>query len=248
MRVIYSGICDIGLKRQKNQDSVYMYWDEIQKMGLFVIADGMGSHAKGELASTLITNRIKIWVDNFMIEHYNNKFTQMIKSLENKIEEINRDIYHNYSCEQICGSTCVLLFIYEKNYGVINVGDSRIYKKNGWKITSIMKDDVWENKIDIQETMSEKDILNHANFGKLLQAVGSQENVFTTTKTDFLKRGDCFLLCSDGLYKCCSEKDMMNALKNMNRFNINDSVRRLVAKCYEEGAKDNISIILVKCI
>lgn len=248
MKLIYSGICDIGLKREENQDSICMYSGKNNEMSLFVVADGMGGHAEGEIASRTITDRLMEWSHRFVPDVFDGKFSKMMKSLENKIEEISREIYHNFNQTQICGSTCVLLFIYKEHYGIINIGDSRIYKKERWKIKSIMKDDVWENRADIKESMSQRDITNHVNYGKLLQAVGTKENILLSCKTDLLKSGDCFLLCSDGLYKFCTEKEMYRILKGVSESNIDESVKRILAKCYEAGAKDNISIIVVKCV
>ena len=170
MKLIYCGICDIGLKREKNQDSVFMCSKE--EMSLFVVADGMGGYANGEKASQAITDELKSWAEKFAPDMFDHNFSKMMISLRNKIEEINNRIYQELNLKQICGSTCILLFIYKDCYGIINVGDSRIYKKEGWKIRSVMKDDVWENRIDVKERFSNKEIMNHENYGKLLQAVG----------------------------------------------------------------------------
>lgn len=167
-------------------------------MSLFVVADGIGGYTGGEIASGTITAGFQNWAENFVPNFFDGIFSKMIKSLENKLEEISREIYHKFNQTQICGSTCILLFIYKGNYGIINVGDSRIYKKDGWKLKSIMKDDVWENRIDVKEGMSKKEIISHTNYGKLLQAVGIREDISIASKTDLLKAGESFLLCSDG--------------------------------------------------
>ena len=246
MKLIYCGICDIGLKREKNQDSVFMCSKE--EMSLFVVADGMGGYANGEKASQAITDELKSWAEKFAPDMFDHNFSKMMISLRNKIEEINNRIYQELNLKQICGSTCILLFIYKDCYGIINVGDSRIYKKEGWKIRSVMKDDVWENRIDVKERFSNKEIMDHENYGKLLQAVGISETISIASKTDLLKKGDSFLLCSDGLYKFCPEKDMRKIVHGMNENNMEESLKKMVAKCYEAGAKDNISVILVKCV
>ena len=248
MKIFYSGVCDSGLKRKNNQDSICMYLNKIEEAGLFVVADGMGGHAEGETASRTITDKLREWIHYFSADVYQGKFSKMMQSLENKIEEINREIFFKYNQTQICGSTCILLFIYKDNYGIINVGDSRIYKKAGWKIKSLMKDDVWENKLDVKEKYTKKEILNHKNYGKLLQAVGIRENMSLASKTDLLKQGDIFLLCSDGLYKFCKERDIQRILKRASEDNLKDSVNSLMAKCYEAGARDNVSIIIVKSV
>lgn len=246
MKLIYSGICDIGMKREKNQDSIFMC--SKKEMSLFVVADGMGGHTGGEIASGMITAGFQNWAKNFEENFFDGNFSKMMKALENRLEEINREIYQKFNQTQICGSTCVLLFVYRENYGIINIGDSRIYKKDGWKIKSVMKDDVWENRTDVKERFSNREIINHANYGKLLQAVGIAENISLASKTDLLKKGDSFLLCSDGLYKFCQEKDMRKIVRGMNESNMEESVKKMVEKCYEAGAKDNISVIAVKCV
>ena len=248
MRIIYSGICDIGLKREKNQDSIYTYSGKNNDISLFVVADGMGGYASGELASQTITNGLSQWIDRFSPDLYHGNFSKMMESLENKLEEINREIFFNYNQKQICGSTCILLFIYKEYYGIINIGDSRIYKKEGWKIRTIMKDDVWENSPDVQQKFSKKEIINHNNYGKLLQSVGTKENLILTSKTDVLKQGDTFLLCSDGLYKMCSERVLARLLRMVSERNIEDLVKKMLAESYKAGAGDNVSIIVVKCM
>ena len=248
MRIVYSGICDIGLKRENNQDSIFIYSGKDKGVSLFVVADGMGGYSSGELASQMITNKLSQWVKHFTIELYDGNFLKMIESLEHKLEEINREIFFRYNQEQICGSTCILLLIYKEYYGIINIGDSRIYKKEGWKIKSLMKDDVWEKSPDIQEKFSKREIINHLNYGKLLQAVGTKEKLVITSKTDVLKEGDTFLLCSDGLYKMCSERTLSRIIRGVSESNMEECVDKLLKECYKAGAGDNVSIIVVKCV
>lgn len=248
MRIVYSGICDIGLKRENNQDSIFTYSGKDKDVSLFVVADGMGGYSSGELASQMITNKLSQWVEHFSIELYDGNFLKMMESLEHKLEEINSEIFFRYNQEQICGSTCILLFIYKEYYGIINIGDSRIYKKEGWKIKSLMKDDVWENSPDIQERFSKREIINHPNYGKLLQSVGTKENLALASKTDILRQGDTFLLCSDGLYKMCSEKKLAGMLQFVYESKVEKCVKKMLSACYKAGAGDNVSIIVVKCV
>lgn len=246
MRIVYSGICDTGLKRETNQDSIFTHSGE--DMGLFVVADGMGGYAHGELASQTITNMFSQWIENFSVELFGGDFLKMMESLEWKLEEANREIFLKYNQEQICGSTCILLFIYKEYYGIINVGDSRIYRKEGWKIKSVMKDDVWENSPQVQENLSKREIINHSNYGKLLQAVGTKESLALTSKTGISEEGDTFLLCSDGLYKMCPERVMAKMARVFSENNMDECIHKLLKECYRAGAGDNISIIMVKCV
>lgn len=248
MRIIYSGVCDRGLYREENQDSVFMYSGKNDDISLFVVADGMGGYSHGELASQTVTKRFASWIESFSADKYDGNFLKMMESLEYKLGEISQEIFLKYNRGQICGSTCVLLFVYKEYYGIINVGDSRIYKKDGWKIKSVMKDDVWENSPDVQNSFSKREIIKHDNYGKLVQAVGTKETLVLTSKTDMLKQGDTFLLCSDGLYKMCPERIMGKMCRVVSESNIEDCVGKLLQETYKNGAGDNISIILVKCV
>lgn len=246
MKIVYSGVCDIGLKRSVNQDSVFMFSEN--GMSLFVVADGMGGYTMGDIASRTIINAFANWADNFSPDFYQGNFSWMLDHMEKILEEANREIFSNYNQGQICGSTCVALFIYDEYYGIINVGDSRIYRKERFKITSMMKDDVWENRADVQQRLSKKEIKSDINYGKLLQAVGTKERVVLSEKTGLLKKGDTFLLCSDGLYKTCSERKLGRILRNCSENDMEISVKKMLDACYKGGADDNVSIIVVKCV
>ncbi len=247
MQIGYFGICDKGLKREVNQDSLLMAARREQGMYLFAVADGMGGHADGELASRALTEGLKAWADGFRPELFGGNFRNMTISLQNRIEEINRKIYMEYNRSQVCGSTCVALFIYGDAYGVFSAGDSRIYLHRGFKTVSLMTDDVWENQVSVQEALTGKQIKNHPNFGKLVNAVGTGKEVSLSVRTDLLKKGDAFLLCSDGLYRYCPEKYLKKTLRGLAKGNLQESAKELLAKAYGQGAGDNVSVVLVKC-
>lgn len=247
MEIAYFGICDIGLKRKVNQDSLLTADRREEEMYLFVVADGMGGHSDGELASKALTEGMRTWADAFSVKKYDGNFRNMMLSLQNRIEEINRKIYIEYNQSQICGSTCVVLLLFRNIYGVISAGDSRLYLHRGFKTTSVTTDDVWENQSSVQETLTRKQICSHPNYGKLTNSIGTSEEVFLSVKTDHVKRGDVFLLCSDGLYKYCSEKYLKKVLRSVSEENVEAGVRELVDKTHKQGAGDNVSVILVKC-
>lgn len=247
--MIYSGISDVGLKRKINQDAIFFSSDKGEKLYLFVVADGMGGHFNGEVASQAIVAGMRNWLDDFSKDHYDAKeFSGIMVSLRNKLEQINDEIYSKYNQQHICGSTCVILVIYQNMYGVISVGDSRVYLKRGLKVKSLMEDDVWENQIGIRENMDIRIIKTHPNYGKLVHAVGINKDVSISVKTDSLRPKDTFLLCSDGLYKYCEFKRMKKAMASVKKSNLEKQLHGLVEDVYKQGAKDNISIIMSKVI
>ena len=246
MAVFHYGICDIGLKRKINQDSLFMYANREEDVNVFVVADGMGGHENGELASKAITDGIRQWIDGFHEKQFDGNFYEMLNSLQDKIREINRFIFKEYNQSGVCGSTLVLLFIYQNMYAVISAGDSRIYLNRGSQTKSVMVDDVWENQEELRKALTQKQIRNHPNCGKPINSIGTREVVSLSVKTDRLQDKDAFLLCSDGLYKYCPEKYYKKVLKSLNKDNLADSALVLYDQTYENGAKDNLSLILVK--
>lgn len=246
MAIIHYEICDIGLERDTNQDSILAKFDRDKNYGLFVVADGMGGHKDGDYASNAITSRLGAWWDKFDPREYNFEFKRMITAIQNNILETNQDIYDKYSNSGICGSTCIVLFIYEGQYAIVSAGDSHIYRKRGRVIESVMIDDVWENQSDVRSRLTKLQIAYSPNKGKLVNAIGAIKDPSLSVVTDELKADDTFLLCSDGLYKYCPMKFIKKIMKKTNVDVIADNVNSLLDETYKHRAKDNISIILVK--
>jgi len=237
----YGSVCEIGSIRDVNQDSIATFSN--RNTGLFVVADGMGGHQDGEKASQHIVERLTAWWRDFSEENYGKDFRKMIDSLQNTLDSANKAIFEAYGQNGVCGSTVVILFIYKNAYGMLNVGDSRGFICQGRKVKQLTYDDVWENQPGI--TLEEKNDRNHPNRGKLISAVGTKPNIICHLTTDELKKGTKFLICSDGLYRFCSEKDMFKYLKKAKSTTVMAMSEKLKHIVYKNGAKDNLSIILV---
>lgn len=248
MNIIQSGLTDVGQKRSINQDSILTLISENRKTCLSLVADGMGGHTDGEIASGIIKECLIRWWDSFDASKYENNILNMLSSLQDVISAANNKIFDELNKGKISGSTCILLFIHNEQYGAINAGDSHIYMRRGFSIESIMVDDVWENQSIVKESYTKKQIAEHPNCGKLVNAIGTSDKLMVSSKTGLLKTNDTFIICSDGLYKYCPFKHIKKALWLVNKNNIDKYVNYLKRKTYDAGAKDNISIIIVKCL
>lgn len=248
MAVIFSQKCDVGLVREINQDSVLCCSDSAKDIHLFVVADGMGGHTDGEKASNAITDGLKNWWNNFHPEDCDSDFRRIINAVQNCISVINSHIYEEYNKNTVCGSTCVVLLLYQGNYAVINAGDSHIYRKRGFRTEALMIDDTWENQVGIREAFSQAQLENHPNFGKLVNAIGTSADIKLSLKADVLEKKDTFLLCSDGLYKFCSEKKIKKIMSKFSSGNADACIDTLYSEVCNNGAGDNVSIIMVKYI
>ncbi|GFI19436.1 serine/threonine phosphatase stp [Lachnospiraceae bacterium] len=239
----YAGISEKGLIREINQDAILMRSDV--SAGLFAVADGMGGHSHGEKASQLIIKELSVWWENFQPSSYDGEFMRMTASIKQAVEYANREIYINYNKKVICGSTIVLLFIYKNQYCILYAGDSRVYQYRGslWKLLTI--DETWENQIDL--SVWQKKDLKNPNYGKLVNAIGVRGNMQCRILTGQLKRKDSFLLCTDGLYKFCSDRYLKLCMKKSRRImHLEDICQKMLDRVYGNGAGDNISFIVVK--
>ena len=239
----YAGICDIGKKRSINQDAILMEAND--NIGLFVVADGMGGHSNGELASQCIVTELTKWWIDFSEEKYENDFARMMYSIQQRVEEINNIIYKKYNQNAVCGSTVVILFIYKTQFGIIYIGDSRVYQYKCRKFKQLSRDDVWENQVGL--SIQEKRLKWKTHQGKLINAVGTNRNISYHVITNEYEAGMLFLLCSDGLYKFCDDKQLKYWMKKGKKVKdiklLCEELRNIV---YKNGADDNVSIIFIR--
>lgn len=244
MKIEYCGISDKGKKREINQDAVFM--ESYKDKALFVVADGMGGHSHGEMASAIIVEEMGKWWGEFIRKDRREDFHEAVSLLRQRLELINRVIYERYNASQVCGSTLAALLLCEGNYCVFSSGDSRIYCRSRFRVKQLTTDDVWENQPEAKQYSEEKR-KNHPDYGKLIYAMGVFPDAVIRGKTDTLNINDCFLLCSDGLYKMCGEEDIKRTLKDYrNGKDGRQLLARLLKEVYENGASDNVSVILVR--
>lgn len=241
----YAGDTRTGLIRAVNQDSILAL--SKGEVSLFVVADGMGGHVEGEKASRAITENLRIWWRNIEENRYEQDFFKLVTSVRNYIEQANTYIYEKYNNNAVCGSTVSALLLYKKNYAIFQVGDTRIYKLEKRKLNQLTMDEVWENDIMTKKKFTEREIISSAKRGKLINAVGTTPELSITIKTDCLNEDALFLLCSDGLYKMIKPREVLKVLKKMNKSaSVREGIDALMNSVYHAGAKDNVSIILVK--
>ena len=245
MKIQYCGFTDQGNKRNKNQDSIIMCAND--NTGLFVVADGMGGHSMGEKASGTIIEHLQNWWNYFQNDTRQKHFSQLVKEIQTCLEQANQYIYETYNVDGVCGSTVVALFVQNNQYALFTCGDSRLYMYYKWKLQQISMDDVWENQPNIINQYTQEQKKNHPDYGKLATAVGTSPCLQLRVSSGILTGKEKFLLCSDGLYRMCSEQDMKKAL-----FAYKDEksgvhgLKRMQSAVYANGAKDNCSVIMIK--
>lgn len=236
-------ICDIGKVKDINQDAVIA--GSRDGYGIFAVADGMGGHSHGELASRHIVKALGRWWVYFSPERFGGNFQAIVSGIRAVLEQTNNYIYMKYNRNDICGSTAAVLFVSPDAYAIFNVGDSRIYMQHGDLFTQMTLDETWENQGNLCEREKMED--REGCMGKLVNAVGVYGTLKCTVCTDALKKGMVFLLCSDGLYKFCPETSLK---KYMKKAALQESLERcsksLLELVYQTKASDNISLVIVR--
>ncbi len=243
MEIVSAGISDIGRVRATNQDAIYLD----KKKNIFLVADGMGGHSGGEIASTMAIKHIS---EFFKSKESHNKdvTTTAIDNANLKIKEFA----DNDKTLKGMGTTIVSLTFCEKEAIIGCVGDSRVYLLNNDQLFQLTKDhSMVQEKLNLGRYNREEAAKDpHKNV--LSRTVGYEEGILIDSFSYEYKKGDLFLLCSDGLHGKVSDEDILYILKqaneNLDDVLIREKVQELITQAYKNGGQDNISVILVKIV
>ena len=233
MKIEYVSVCDIGKCRSENQDSLYT--ETGTDWGIFVVADGMGGYSDGDRASQEITTAFKSWIKDVQKNISEYEIPDLFSELRRILSSTNDKIIRDTKKGKICGSTAIVLLIIRDIYILLSVGDSRCYdiKKH------FLKDSLRQLSLDeVCEIPGE-------NYGKLTNAVGVKSPLKCRLVSGMLNKRHTFFICSDGVYKFCSEEEILNIIKrskNRTLEIIGNDIKELI---YERGAKDNLSAVLI---
>lgn len=241
MIINYVSICETGNKREINQDAVLAKAND--SYGLFVVADGMGGHSHGEVASSSIVNNMSVWWNSFVASTNKSSLSEIMRSIGRAVESVNYEIHNSTSKNVICGSTVVILFVCDEGYGILYAGDSRIYLNSNNRLSQITKDETWENQPG--NTLNDRQKKKHPYYGRLINAIGIDSAVRFSVKTDILQKKMIFALCSDGIYKYADRKVFEKVLKHTGVNQLEKSCNDIKDNVYSNGANDNLSLIIV---
>jgi PPM family protein phosphatase len=243
--VTSSFLSDIGCQREINEDSWLLEQphDEAlreQKGILALVADGMGGHAAGDIASKLAATVIST------------KYYRSLKPPEAALAEAfhaaNRTLYQaaqKQSHLHGMGTTCTALVLWEDVALCAQVGDSRLYLIRNEQIYLMSEDHSAVMELVRRGEMSLADARNHSDKNIILRALGPQPNVQVSLwNTPFpVRDGDQFILCSDGLYDLVSDEELRQAVAPREP---STACERLIALARERGGHDNITVGVVQ--
>ncbi len=231
-----AGRTDIGRHRASNEDSILL----IPERGLFAVADGMGGHRGGRVASHMVTAAL-------------GEVARAAESpldgaaLERALERINQQVFERGESDadlQRMGSTCVVLSVDGLHAHVAHIGDSRCYLVRENRARQVTSDHRAIQAMIDQGTLTESESRVHPMRNVLTRSVGVEPDVEVSRLELDLHAGDRLVLCSDGLTDMLTEAEIaaeVSAGEDLDRL-----VESLVAQANQAGGSDNISVVVVE--
>jgi protein phosphatase len=240
MKVTAFGLTDVGLKRSKNEDNLLVDED----MGLFIVADGMGGHKGGELASRLAVEALHEVVRTHREEH---TFLSPRAMLEEGYTEASSRIYSksqlNDRMLQGMGTTLVAAYIHENEIFVGNVGDSRAYYLNQQYMWQMTEDHSLVNEHIRAGLLKDSEAKDFQAKNIITRSVGFEKDVRCDIIKKALNPGDRFVLCSDGLCGLVEDEEIHQICRGEPK---EQAAATCVKRAKEAGGDDNITVIVIE--
>jgi serine/threonine protein phosphatase PrpC len=243
---------DIGQVRERNEDS-YLTVDAtlhnddgLTPLGLYIVADGMGGHRKGEVASSLATQVTARHIVQdlflpFLSSQAQDSQRQPInEALIQAVEAANFAVH-----QQVpeAGTTLTAALVFGHKAYLAHVGDSRAYIFNQRTLSQITQDHSLVARLVELGQATAEEALTHAHRNVLYRAIGQAGSLEVDTYLQTLPVGSCLLLCSDGLWGMISDKEIADVLMNVPT--PQNALEQLIAKANQNGGDDNVTAVLV---
>ena len=233
----FAGATDTGCVRAANQDSYY-----IDPEGrFFVVADGMGGHAGGEVASKIAVDTICAYLESL----WNTEISPQ-QLMQDAIDKANQAIVNDQAANLVrsdMGTTVVLLIFRDKQPWYCHIGDSRLYRFRGAKLEQISEDHTWIARAIQTGVVNPDEAKSHPWRHMLLQCLGREDLKSVTAREVEWKAGDRFLICSDGLTEELSDDRIAHQLKSLR--NGQQAAQSLIDSAKLRGGRDNITVVII---
>lgn len=237
MRIEHGIRSDRGMVRASNEDSYIANG----KSGIFLVADGMGGHAAGEIASQITAST----VEKILAEGAPG--SDMEDLLKFAVEKANTNVYETQKLKPECrgmGSTLTVLAVSNSHYYVAQVGDSRAYLMRDGMLSQLTQDHSLVWPLFKSGIISKDDISRHPQKNLITRSIGTQPQVEVDSQAAKLLEGDVFLLCSDGLTDVLTDGEISDLLTSRNR-TPQELSSLLVDAANAGGGPDNITAIVI---
>lgn len=243
----YAGLTNTGMIRDHNEDAYKLPLDAdagtlASKGHLYVLADGMGGHQKGEIASAVTIETVnKEYYASVMSLEGSNSADTIIEALTSAIEKANNQVL---SATEGGGTTVVAAVLYGDILVAMNVGDSRAYLLRENELRQLSKDHSLVQRLVEVGKITEEEALTHPRRNVLYQALGQGSDVDIHISSEALRDGDVVILCSDGLWGEVTEPEIKEVLQKA--ASPLAAARQLIDSANASGGADNITAIIIQ--
>jgi serine/threonine protein phosphatase PrpC len=236
--LIWNSACvsDAGKIREVNQDAFL----NLPELGMWVVADGMGGHKAGEVASGSIIEHCQQTNEPVDLNSFIAEVQTRLLQVNQSLRQMAIQKYNNATI----GSTVVVLLAYGKQCAYLWVGDSRIYRLRNSKLEQMTRDHSMVEQYIEQGIMSVEEAHNSNVTNVLTRAVGGEDEMEIDLKVDEMQADDIFLLCSDGLYREVSEADMTQLMSRGD--DCSTMTKNLLESALNNGARDNVTVSVIQ--
>lgn len=228
-------VSDRGCVRELNEDRFLVE----PAMGVWVVADGMGGHDAGEVASSAIVEHMATIGIASSAPDLRSRFEDRLARANDEIQAISRS-----RDGAVIGSTVAGLIAYGEQYAAIWAGDSRIYLVRGGRIVRLSRDHTEVQELLDRGLISPEQARTWPRRNVITRAVGAMPEVKTDIEQGQLQSGDVFLLCSDGLTAHVGDEEMGNAVAGRDP---REACELLIETTLARGGSDNVTVIVVHC-
>ena len=251
MRVLGFGRSDVGKKRGHNEDHLLL----APELGLFIVCDGMGGHAAGEVASKVAVDAINEFVvltsgdeeitwpfgldEN--ISYDGNRLKTAIRFANRKVLEATRE----RSEYEGMATTVAAVLVDGKSANLGHVGDSRVYLVRDGRIDQLTSDHSWVNEQIQSGVISADQARSHPLRNVVTRALGGKPDLQVDMQVHKIEPGDLLLLCSDGLTTMIADEDIARVIGEAGG-DVEKAARALVAAANTRGGEDNITVLLLR--
>jgi protein phosphatase len=237
------GLTDIGFYRKKNEDA----FAQLHECAFFVLADGLGGHPSGDVASSQAVEKICTLLEKSHVQFLKEETDNVIAAIEDFIEQTNIHIYNLSQSEGTClgmGTTLCCLYFFEKNAILAHVGDSRIYRLRGGHLEQLTSDHSFVQELLDQGLISEQEGFNHRKKNVITKAIGIREKVNPTIQITKSKSKDLYLLCSDGVHDALTNEEIQHVMAQ--GYDLEICANLLVNAAKKRGSRDNITVLFIQ--
>ncbi len=244
------GATDVGLRRKLNEDTLYFDEDS----GLFVVADGMGGHNAGEVASHLAAETVANFINRSIGEEeitwpygVDPKLSLDANRLQTALMLANKRVWKEAELRQEytgMGTTIVAAIVTDDHISFVGAGDSRIYRVREERLEQLTCDDSWVQVALTEGVLKPEEIEHHPMKNIITKAVGAKESITVKPLEERLENDDILLMCTDGLHGMVRDEKILEIILAA-QSEPEKCVRDRIAAAYDNGAKDNVTVLVL---